>query len=206
MLYFIRIIPSFTHDYPAEGARSLPLLKDISNIARKWFFIWRTNVTEENRERPWYTGMFMHTNKEGGFSLWLPEGWYQYELKDGRRGVLFSPYPDDINTSIYAEKTKLKVKVKTDEDLAVIREAFHEAIKALPGVEIEMLDESLSSSINLFEAKYSFLDGDVRRKRWVKNIYWGRTQFVIIAQGRTEEDYQYWLPMLYNTMMTVKIM
>ena len=88
----------------------------------------------------------------------------------------------------------------------MIREAFHEAIKALPGVEIEMLDESLSSSINLFEAKYSFLDGDVRRKRWVKNIYWGRTQFVIIAQGRTEEDYQYWLPMLYNTMMTVKIM
>jgi len=75
----------------------------------------------------------------------------------------------------------------------------------LPGVEVESQDESLSDSVNFFEARFTFLEGENRRKRWVRNIYWGDGQLILIAQGRTVEDFEYWLPMFYNTITTVQI-
>jgi hypothetical protein len=105
---------------------------------------------------------------------------------------------------LLVRKYKLKFKV-TLEDAPTLREAFLEGIKALPGAEIESTDESLSDSINVFDARFTFLEGENRRKRWVRNIYWGEGQLVIIAQGRTPEDFDYWLPMFYNAMTTAQI-
>jgi hypothetical protein len=159
-------------------------------------------VTEE-KPKPFYTGMKQHAD-EAGFALWLPSDWHQFELQGNMKGVLFSPYPDDFNTGLLAEKKKLKVKVKSD-DLPILREAFMEGIRSLEGVEIEegSVAEHLSNTLSFFEVRFSFLDGGVRRKRWIRNIYWGRNNYVLIAQGRTVEDFQYWLPMFYNIMMTV---
>ena len=161
-------------------------------------------MTEEKTETPFYTGLKMHVDNSGGYALWLPSDWYKFKLKRNHRGMLFSPYPDDINTSLLAEKHKLKYSLIVD-DLLVLREGFEQGIKGLPGVEIESQDEALSESINFFEARFTFLEGDIRRKRWVRNIYWGNGQLVLIAQGRTVQDFEYWLPMFFNTITTVKI-
>jgi hypothetical protein len=91
-------------------------------------------------------------------------------------------------------------------DVNDLREGFMEGLQALPGVEIESTDESLSDTIQVFDARYTFLEGEQRRKRWTRNIYWGEAQLVIIAQGRTPEDFEYWLPMFYNTIMTTQIL
>lgn len=154
---------------------------------------------------PAYSGMTQYRNEKGGFSIWLSSDWHQIDLADKRIGAIFSPYADDINTSLYVEKHRLKVKVKP-EDMETLLEGFLQGIQALPGVEIESQTQSLASLINVFEARFTFLDGDVRRKRWVKNVYFGRSQLVMIAQGRTPEDFDYWLPMFYNAMVNTKIM
>ena len=163
-------------------------------------------MTEEKRDEfPYYTGMYTHRDQPGGYSLTVPTDWHQHTMKKKHHGMLFSPYPDDINTCILAEKHKLKYKVTVD-DLVTSRDGFEKGIKDLPGVEIESLEESLSDMVNVFEARFTFLDDGVRRKRWVKNIYWGEGQLVLIAQGRTVEDFDYWLPMFYNTMMTAQVL
>ncbi len=154
---------------------------------------------------PAYTGLTMHPDQSGGYSVWLPTDWTKVELKRNHHGMLFTPYKDDYNTCFLVEKHKLKISV-TEDDIPVLREAFHKSIQELPGVEIESTDEFLTDSINMFEARFSFLEGENRRKRWLRNIYWGDGQLVLIAQGRTPEDFEYWLPMFYNTMLTVQIL
>ncbi len=162
-------------------------------------------MTEPNEAKPQYTGMKQHTDPSG-FAFWLPSDWYRYNLKEGHKGVLYSPYSDDINTGIFAEKHRLKVHVDQS-DLPVLREAFMDGIKALPGVEIEpeSVTESLSKTFSFFEARFTFLEGDARRKRWIRNIYWGKSNVVFIAQGRTAEEFDHWLPMFFNIMMTINV-
>ena len=158
----------------------------------------------ELKKGPVYTGMRLHPH-EGGFAVWLPSDWHKRELKPRHEGMLFSPYPDDINTCVLVEKKKLKVKVKP-EDADVLREGFKQGLMALPGVEIESTDEALSETIQVFDARFTFLEGEERRKRWVRNIYWGEAQLILIAQGRTPEDFDYWLPLFYNTITTTQIL
>ncbi len=162
-------------------------------------------MAEEKREGPFYTGMYTHIDKAGGYSLTLPTDWHKIPLRKKIVGMMFSPYPDDINTSILAQKHILKYRVETD-DLILLRDSFEAGIKALPGVEIEKFDATYSDSVNLFDAIYTFTEGEARRKRWTRNIYWAEAQLVIVAQGRTPEDYEYWLPMFFNTITTCKIL
>ena len=161
-------------------------------------------MAEELNGHPAYTGVALHNDKRGGFSVWVPSDWHEIKLKRNHRGFLFSPYPDDFNTSILMEKKKLKVQV-TLEDIDLLRDSFHQDIRSLPGVEIELLDEKLTESIIVFDARFTFLEGEKRRKRWVRNVYWGEGQLIVIAQGRTPEDYDYWLPMFFNTITTTQI-
>ena len=154
---------------------------------------------------PSYTGMKQH-NDESGFSLWLPVEWHEFDLVEGRNGVLFSPYADDVNTGIYAEKARMPVNVVRS-DLPILKEAFMKGILALDGVEIEAGSESefITDRMSFFELRYSFNEGSERRKRWIRNIYWGKNNYVLIAQGRTPQDFAYWLPMFTNIMLTAHI-
>jgi len=161
-------------------------------------------VPQELLGKPAYVGMKMYHDDKGGYGVWVPSDWTQLKLRRHHRGFMFSPYKDDINTSFLVEKRRLKVSV-TREDMDVLREGFHQGIKELPGVEIESQEETLSESVNLFEARFTFLEGENRRKRWVRNIYWGDGQLIMIAQGRTVEDFEYWLPMFFNTMTTAQL-
>jgi hypothetical protein len=161
-------------------------------------------MAEELLGFPAYTGVHQHGTKKGGFNVWISSDWHETKLKRGHHGYLFSPYPDDINTSILLEKKILPITVTT-EDMDILREGFYKDIRALPGVEIESTDESLSETVNFFDARFTFLEGDVRRKRWVRNIYWGEAQLIVIAQGRTPQDFDYWLPMFYNAITTLQV-
>jgi hypothetical protein len=161
-------------------------------------------VPQELLGRPAYTGMLCHRDNQGGYAVWLPKDWNQFPLKRNLHGFLFSPYKDDLNTSILIEKRKLKYKT-TEKDMPFLREAFQQGILALPGAEIESQDEDFSKTINVFDARFTYLDGEIRRKRWVRNIYWGEGQLILVAQGKDVETFEYWLPMFYNTMVTAEL-
>lgn len=159
-------------------------------------------MTEQPILQPEYTGV--NATTDAGYGLWIPSDWAKTKLTGDHKGMLYMPDPTDINTGLLAEKRKFKFKVKAD-DLPALRDAFVDGIKALPGVEIEMQDENFTQGISFVEARFSFLDGEIRRKRWIRNIYWNRTNFITIAQGRTVEVFDFWMPMFYNIMMNIQV-
>jgi hypothetical protein len=36
-------------------------------------------------------------------------------------------------------------------------------------------------------------------------IYWEKGQLIVMAQGATPDEFEYWLPMFYNALMTVEV-
>lgn len=162
-------------------------------------------MTTERPARPVYKGMTSYIDP-AGFNIWVPDDWHKIELKDDHEGVLFVPDPDDIDTGFLAERHRLGLRVR-ESDMPAFRDSFMEGVEALDGVEIEegSFDEFITHRLSFFQVRFTFLEGEHRRKRWIKNIYWGRNNYVLIAQGRTPEEYDYWQPMFYQIMITAKI-
>jgi hypothetical protein len=194
-----------TYDAKKQWATYQNIVNMLYSLATNPTPIRRTIVAEEKKNRPAYTGMKVHIDPSG-ITLWLPSDWHKFELTGDHEGVLFSPYPDDFNTGFLAEKRKLRIKIK-EEDLPTLRESFMEGVYALPGIEIEEGSQSeyLTKSMSFFELRFTFLEGETRRKRWIRNIYWGRRNYLLIAQGRTPEDFDHWLPMFYNIMLSAVV-
>lgn len=156
------------------------------------------------KNRPKYTGMHKHLDREGGFAIWVPSDWREVPMVEGHHGVIFTPQKRGYDTSFSAEKQVLPFKV-SDEDLEVLREGFEAGLAALPEVEIESQDETFTKTLKIFEARVTFMEDGVRRKRWVRTAYWGEGQLTLIAQGATVEDFEYYEGMFYNTMMTAEV-
>jgi len=161
-------------------------------------------TVEEKKKGPVYTGMAKHVDKEAGFAVWLPSDWRKIDMVEGRRGWVFTPYKDNFDTCITAEKITLDYKV-TPEDIDILVEGFEAGINSLPDVVIEHKRYDKGKQIVLLEAKFTFDENGQRRKRWVKSMYWGEGNLVLVAQGASEEEYSYWEGMLYNAMMTYEI-
>ena len=159
----------------------------------------------ERQGVPFYTGMRYYVAEKWGFGIWLPSDWYEFQMDTGYKGVIFSPYKDDTNTCFSIEKFTLKVSVK-ETDVPILRKGFRDGVNALPGVEVEKFDETITQTVKMFEARFTYLDNGNRRKRWIRNLYWGNGQLVMIAQGKDSADFNYYEPMLFNTMYTIDIL
>lgn len=159
----------------------------------------------EERGKPRYYGMFRHVDSEAGYGIWLPAGWHRIDMINGHNGVIYTPNAGNYDTSFSAEKRMLEYSVR-QKDVPILRQGFKAGLEALPGIEVESQEETITSTLIVLEAKFSFLEGDARRKRWVRIIYWGKGQLTLIAQGATPEEYEYWQPMFYNTMMTAQVL
>ncbi|NLD44180.1 MAG: hypothetical protein GX657_11875 [Chloroflexi bacterium] len=154
--------------------------------------------------QPVYHGMTKHVDKEGGYAVWLPSDWRRLDMIDGHHGAIYTPYPDRHDTCISTEKRTLEYAVRP-KDLPILRQGFAEGLASLPEVEIEWQEETITSSLWVFEARYTFREGEASRKRWTRAVYWGNVQLVLIAQGATPEEFEYWRPMFFNTLMTVEM-
>ena len=162
-------------------------------------------MTEEKiRKGPLYTGMIRHWDREAGYTVWLPSDWRKIQMVEGRRGWIFTPYQDHFDTCISVEKIMLETKV-TPADIDILIEGFETGILSLPEVQFDYKNYDKGKRVIILEAKFTFTENGQRRKRWVKNMYWGEGNLALIAQGATEEDYAYWEGMLFNTMMTYEI-
>jgi hypothetical protein len=153
---------------------------------------------------PRYTGQFKYVDRKGGYGIWLPAGWQQVDMVEGHQGAVFYPDPNDPHTCFSTEKFILKYKVKRD-DLPTLREGLEAGLRQLPGIEIESREETVSERVLGFDVRFMFNEGEARRKRWLRVIYWGEGQLVFIAQGATPELFEYYLPMFFNTMMTFEM-
>lgn len=161
-------------------------------------------MTEAREGEPLYYGMFKHADAKAGYAIWLPMGWRKLKMRRGHHGAIFFPEPNEQYTYFSAESYKLRFSV-TNEDVPVLRDGFRAGLSNLPGIEVDWQDETVTPTLIAYDARFTFLEDEERRKRWVRNMYWGALQLVFIAQGSTPAEFDYWLPMFYQTMMTFEL-
>jgi hypothetical protein len=162
-------------------------------------------MTEETKRKPpVYTGITKHVDKEAGYGVWVSNDWRKIDMVAGRRGWIFTPYQDNNDTCFISEKNSLAYKV-TPDDAGLLMEGLEAGINSLPDVVIESRNVDTGDLVVVLEVKFTFTENGQRRKRWVKSMYWGEGNLVLIAQGATEEDYAYWEGMLFNAMMSYEL-
>jgi hypothetical protein len=148
--------------------------------------------------------MFKHLDTKAGYAVWLPMEWTEMKMGKGHQGTVFFPEPETQDTFFSCESFKLRFAVK-EADVPILRDGFNAGLQALPGIDVETQDESVTPTLIAFDARFTFLEGEMQRKRWVRNIYWGKLQIVFIAQGCEPAEFDYWLPMFFHTMMTFEL-
>jgi hypothetical protein len=154
------------------------------------------------KQLPAFKGLTWHRHQY--YSFFAPIDWQRVDWPDDREGVLFVPSADDPLTVLAVELRDLGLE-PTPDDLDDLNEGFLSGIQALPDAQIEMQDKWHIGDTMCLEAKYTFMDGDVRRKRWVRQFYHETRQIAMTAQGASVEVYDYWQPMFFEAMMTTKI-
>ncbi len=157
----------------------------------------------EGSTTPEYTGLRKYVSK-GGFALWYPMGWREIPMTGEHNGAIITPYEDHYNTCFAVEKMTLPYEVEA-EDVPTLRKGMEEGLNALPGIQIESIEVTPTATLIILDAIYSYLEGDARRKRWLRNIYWNEAQLVVIAQGQTVEEYELYKPVFFNSMMTLEV-
>jgi hypothetical protein len=151
---------------------------------------------------PSFTGLTWHRHRY--YSFFVPIDWQRAEWPDGRAGVIYAPAADDPFTLIAVDLRDLGTEV-TVEDLDDLDSGFVAGIEGLPECQIESHERWVAGKLIGLEARYTFADQGVRRKRWVRQFYHETRQITMTAQGATGETFDYWQPMFFEAMMTTKI-
>jgi len=148
----------------------------------------------DKRPGPFFTSLHQYRDPLGRFSIRVPGDWHEYDLDDDRDGVMFSPQGDVPSTYVAVWVNQLGEHVVA-EDLEVLREGVERGLTQLDGIEaIDRADEAISNLVK-FERVYEFDDGGVRRKRRVWMLYVDTWLMVVIYQGESPQEYEYWLSM-----------
>jgi hypothetical protein len=157
---------------------------------------------EKTKDRPVFKGLRWY--REQYFSFFVPIDWLRFSWQDDRQGVLFGPSAEDPHTVFAVDLTDLGFSVSAD-DLDDLSEGFMTGIQQLHGVEIELSNRQVVGALVTLEAKYTFVEDGMTRKRWVRVLYHDTHQIAFTAQGATADTYAYWLPMFFEAMMTAKV-
>jgi hypothetical protein len=156
----------------------------------------------ESRPAPAFTGLVVHRDRDFGYSLFVPDGWLRLDL-EGNSGVFYAPDPDDPLTGLAVDAQDLGTAVRPD-DLATLRSGFLAGLRGLPDCRIERHEAEAIGQLITLEARHTYRDGDAVRKRWVRLLYQGRTQVRLVARAATVEAFEYWEPMFYEAIRTVR--
>jgi hypothetical protein len=157
---------------------------------------------KKTKDRPVFKGLRWY--REQYFSFFIPIDWPRFSWQDDRQGVLFGPAADDPHTVFAVDLMDLGFSVAAD-DLDDLSDGFLTGIQRLPGVEIELSKKQVVGALIALEAKYTFMEDGMTRKRWVRVLYHDTHQIAFTAQGATPDTYDYWLPMFFEAMMTAKV-
>ncbi len=157
---------------------------------------------ESSGRPPSFTGLVVHRDQVIGYSLLIPEGWQRFDLEAGD-GVFFAPTLDSRETGLEVAGRDLGTDVQPD-DLAIIQRGFLTGLQRLPDCQIESREAESIGRLLTLEARFTFRDGDVVRKRWVRQLYQGRVQVRVVAQGATPDAFGYWEPMFTTMMRTIR--
>jgi len=158
----------------------------------------------ETKAGPVFTGLVAHRDQAFNYSFFLPLGWHRLEIEGaGDNGVFYAPSLDDPLTGFSAEARDLGMEVTAD-DLPSLRAGFLSGLRKMTRSKIESQEADAIGSLITMEARQTYRDGAVTRKRWVRLLYQGTTQVRLVAQGATVDAFEYWLPMFLESMRTFR--
>jgi hypothetical protein len=152
-------------------------------------------VSEQERENPpRFRGVTTHRDPLGRFSFRYPSTWNQFDLTEDREGVLFSPESSEPATYFAAWVSELPEHVVA-EDASVLAAGVAEGLSELDSCTVlESRDDVLSNLVK-FERIYTFSENGSVRKRRVWMLYVDTWQIVLVYQGSSPEEYDYWISM-----------
>jgi len=102
-------------------------------------------------------------------------------------GMLFSP--GNLDTFISVDVTPLGTRV-VPEDMVELERGFLTALRGMPNSDVLEHRRIDTGPLLGMEAQQRF-DG---KKRWIRLLYRGELQVRLIAQGATEQEFDFWLP------------
>ena len=155
---------------------------------------------------PQFTGLVIHRDLTYRYSLLYPDGWHSLELEsDGGKGVILTPDPDDVATSLSVEARELGTDV-TGDDLPSLRDGLQNGLSQLRDLTIEHQEDDAIGKLVMLDVQFTFREPDDAadgplRKRWLRLAYQNGIQVRLIAQG-TVDSYTYWLPAFNQSMRT----
>jgi len=136
------------------------------------------------KQLPGQTPLAIHRDPVHGLALLYPDWWQAYDIPDGR---LFTP--GDHGTFISIEARRLGTPV-TAADLPDLERGFLAGLRKAPGSKL-LSHHRLDSGLALGLEARQLHDG---HKRWIRLLYRGDLQVRLVAQGATEQEFDFWLP------------
>ena len=143
---------------------------------------------------PLFTGIRTYRHPTGLFGFRHPSDWERDDLTEDREGVIVAPVPEDPATYFGIWATPLDITVEAD-DLPELREGFDTGLAKLADVEVELAQEDAVGNIVRVERVLTFSEAGGVRKRKLWALYLDKWQVLVIYQGSSLEQYDYWLPM-----------
>ena len=153
---------------------------------------------------PIWLGMKLYYDLDLDFSFWHESRWNRFKFSDGRSGIIVSPEDSDPLTTFSVQVRELDTEVNSD-DMPVLTEGFIAGLQSLPECKIESQEESITGSLIILDARLTFTEEGITRKRWVQLVYKGNRQYLLVGQGATVEDFEWWLPMFFMATNTFVI-
>ncbi|TDW79436.1 MULTISPECIES: hypothetical protein [Kribbella] len=151
-------------------------------------------IGQRRESPPRFRGVSIYQDPLGRFAFRYPSTWNTFELPDGQEGALFSPEASAPQTYLAAWANRLPESVVA-EDLDLLSSGMAEGLARLNSCEVlESHDDAVGNLVRL-ERLYTFSDDDAVRQRRVWVVYVDTWQIVLVYQGESRQEYEYWSPM-----------
>jgi hypothetical protein len=160
-------------------------------------------VARGDRQVPAFEGLLVHRDERFGFVVLVPVGWQRLALSGSDTGVFYTPSSSDPLTGLAIDALELPARVRA-KDLATLRRGLLDGLRQLNGFHLEHIEADSIAELLTLEARLTFRDGESVRKRWVRLLYQGHTQLRLIAQAASPELFDYWEPMFFEAMRTIR--
>lgn len=143
---------------------------------------------------PLFTGITTYQDPQGRFKFRHPSDWIRSDLEEDREGVHVRPEEDDLETHFAVWISSHDVHVVAD-DLPEVKRGFDDGMASLPDLNVEFANEDTVNNIVRVERVVTFTGGGETRRRKVWALYVDTFQLLVVYQGSTIGEYDYWLPM-----------
>lgn len=151
-----------------------------------------------------YTGLLLYRDPARAYSFFVPLDWRQLELETtAASGVMFAPDPENPLTSFSVEGEDLGLTVTAD-DLPTLKRGFLAGLRKFPRSIIESSEAEAVGAVLTMEARHTYQQDGVTRKRWVRLIYRDTLQVRLVGQTETVKQFDYWLPVFFQTIRTFR--